>query len=54
MNIAEVFNSAAKDYDATRKKYIACFDDFYCVAMDLKISIAGISTIDMLFIPESN
>ncbi|MCP4628707.1 MAG: class I SAM-dependent methyltransferase [bacterium] len=34
MNIAEVFNIAAKDYDATRKKYISCFDDFYGVAID--------------------
>ncbi len=34
MNIAEVFDAAASDYDATRKKYISCFDDFYGVAID--------------------
>lgn len=35
MNIASVFGSAARDYDATRKKYISCFDDFYGVAVAL-------------------
>ncbi|MEN8215557.1 MAG: class I SAM-dependent methyltransferase [Pseudomonadota bacterium] len=34
MDIASVFNIAAKDYDATRKKYISCFDDLYGVALD--------------------
>ena len=34
MNIAKVFDVAAKDYDATRKKYITCFDDFYGVAIE--------------------
>jgi tRNA (cmo5U34)-methyltransferase len=33
MGIARVFDVAAKDYDATRKKYISCFDDFYGVAI---------------------
>ena len=34
MNIARIFDIAAKDYDTTRKKYIACFDDFYGVAIE--------------------
>jgi len=34
MNIAKVFDIAAKDYDATRKKYIPCFDDFYRIAIE--------------------
>jgi hypothetical protein len=34
MNIAEVFNIAAQDYDTTRKKNISCFDEFYGVALD--------------------
>jgi tRNA (cmo5U34)-methyltransferase len=34
VKIASVFNVAAKDYDATRKKYITCFDDFYGVAIE--------------------
>ncbi len=34
MNIATVFDIAAKDYDATRKKYISCFDDFYGIAIE--------------------
>jgi len=34
LNIAKVFDTAAKDYDTTRRKYIACFDDFYGVAME--------------------
>ena len=34
MNIAEIFNITARDYDATRRKYIACFDDFYGMALD--------------------
>ena len=34
MNIAEVFSIAASDYDATRKKYISCFDDFYGIAIE--------------------
>lgn len=33
MSIASVFDVAAQDYDATRKKYITCFDDFYGVAI---------------------
>ena len=33
LNIAKVFDFAAKDYDATRRKYISCFDDFYGVAI---------------------
>lgn len=34
MDIATVFDVAASDYDATRKKYISCFDDFYGVAIE--------------------
>ncbi len=34
MDIEKIFNNAAQEYDATRKKYIACFDDFYGVAID--------------------
>lgn len=34
MNIAHVFDSAASDYDTTRRKYISCFDDFYGVAVE--------------------
>ena len=34
MNIARVFDSAASDYDITRRKYISCFDDFYGVAIE--------------------
>jgi len=33
LSIARVFDVAADDYDATRKKYISCFDDFYGVAI---------------------
>ncbi len=29
MNIEEQFNLIAKEYDANRKKFIPCFDDFY-------------------------
>lgn len=28
-----MFDAAAKDYDSLRRKYIACFDDFYGVAI---------------------
>ncbi len=28
MNLSMIFDVAAQDYDATRKKYISCFDDF--------------------------
>lgn len=34
MDIASVFDAAARDYDATRRKYISCFDDFYGVAIE--------------------
>ena len=34
MKISKVFDVAAKDYDATRKKYITCFNDFYGVAIE--------------------
>ncbi len=34
LNIAEVFDIAAKDYDETRRKYISCFDDFYGIAIE--------------------
>ena len=33
MDIAKIYNVAAEDYDATRRKYISCFDDFYGVAI---------------------
>ncbi len=33
LDIAKVFDVAAKDYDATRRKYISCFDDFYGMAI---------------------
>ena len=29
MNIEEQFNLIAKEYDANRKKFIPCFDEFY-------------------------
>lgn len=29
MNIKEQFNYVAQEYDANRKKFISCFDDFY-------------------------
>lgn len=29
MNITEQFNFVAKEYDANRKKFIPCFDDYY-------------------------
>ena len=29
MNIDEQFNLVAKEYDANRKKFIPCFDDYY-------------------------
>ncbi len=34
MRIAKIFDVAANDYDATRRKYISCFDDFYGVAIE--------------------
>lgn len=34
MDIASIFDAAARDYDATRRKYISCFDDFYGVAVE--------------------
>jgi tRNA (cmo5U34)-methyltransferase len=34
LKISTVFDIAAHDYDATRKKYISCFDDFYGVAIE--------------------
>ncbi len=34
LDIASVFDVAARDYDATRRKYISCFDDFYGVAIE--------------------
>ena len=34
MKIKELFNSAAQSYDATRRKYIPCIDDFYGVAIE--------------------
>ncbi|MFN8447001.1 MAG: class I SAM-dependent methyltransferase [Caldilineaceae bacterium] len=35
MNVKLLFDHAAKDYDRTRRQYIACFDDFYGTALDL-------------------
>ena len=29
MNIEEQFNLIAQEYDANRKKFIPCFDDYY-------------------------
>lgn len=29
MNIKEQFNFVAQEYDANRKKFIPCFDDYY-------------------------
>ena len=29
MNMEQQFNQIAKEYDANRKKFIPCFDDFY-------------------------
>lgn len=34
MSIAKVFDNAANGYDATRRKYIACYDDFYGTAIE--------------------
>ena len=34
MNMEQQFNQIAKEYDANRKKFIPCFDDFYGVASD--------------------
>lgn len=30
MNIQEQFNRIAEEYDKNRRKFIPCFDDFYC------------------------
>ncbi|MEH2113785.1 class I SAM-dependent methyltransferase [Nostoc sp.] len=35
MNIQEVFNSAAVDYDNLRRILIPCFDDFYKTAVEI-------------------
>mgnify|MGYP001057004422 CR=1 FL=1 len=34
MKIKDLFDSAAQSYDATRRKYISCIDDFYGVAIE--------------------
>ncbi len=33
MGVASLFNQGAAAYDASRRKYIACFDDFYRYAV---------------------
>lgn len=35
MDIKALFDSAAQDYDRTRRQYIPCFDDFYSTALEL-------------------
>lgn len=35
MEVHEIFNSHAKDYDKQRRDLIPCFDDFYGVAVDV-------------------
>ncbi len=47
MEIAKVFDVAAQDYDATRKKYITCFDDFYGVAIE-QIDFSSDATFSVL------
>ncbi len=34
MSVASLFNQGAAAYDASRRKYIACFDDFYRIAVE--------------------
>lgn len=41
MNVSEItkqFNMVAKEYDAARRKFIPCFDDFYCESTRLLAS----------------
>ena len=47
MNISTVFDVAAQSYDATRKKYISCFDDFYGIAIE-QIPFKGSDTFTVL------
>lgn len=35
MTVADAFNQHAAEYDALRRKFIPCFDDFYGTAVDL-------------------
>jgi len=35
MSVADAFNRHAAEYDALRRKFIPCFDDFYGTAVDL-------------------
>jgi len=35
MSVADAFNRHAAEYDALRRKFIPCFDDFYGTALDL-------------------
>jgi tRNA (cmo5U34)-methyltransferase len=35
MNVKTVFNTAATEYDALRRKFIPGFDDFYTIAVDI-------------------
>ena len=38
MNIEQQFNRVAKEYDANRRKFIPCFDDYYIKTTDFLVS----------------